>query len=177
MPFFSKLSRKVAFSSFLLRGNMRIGSPGGPLCSIMFRWTQPQRDKCWLHPDDPDNKQLAPMQMCIGFAVPFMAQWYLGCYMVQAHRTLRLWIPCPFQGGEETGVPYLVVERGMSRVLHRNNLIKLHSATFAACVSRLLLIGSCKLSFPFMVPPTVAFPHLGCVTNVPRLIPNERVPP
>src|SRR5215469_7998900 len=35
-------------SSASHRGN-RSSSPRSPLCSVLFRWTQPQRDMHWLH--------------------------------------------------------------------------------------------------------------------------------
>ena len=36
-------------SSSSFRGARRIGSPGGSMFSVMFRWTQPERDMRWLH--------------------------------------------------------------------------------------------------------------------------------
>src|SRR5713226_3881175 len=35
--------------SFLRRGNTKINSPRSLVFSILFRWTQPERDMCWLH--------------------------------------------------------------------------------------------------------------------------------
>ena len=58
-----------------------------------------------------------------------------------------------------------------SHDLQRNSLMGRQSKMLAVCVSRLFVTGSCKLNFPSLVPPTMALPHFGCVTSVPRLIP------
>src|SRR5215470_13357046 len=86
-------------------------------------------------------------------------------------------MPHPLQGREEEGISYVVGNRGASRVFHRNSLISRQSATLADWVSRLPVCASCRLSFPSIVPPTYALPHVGCLTRVPRLIPSESVPP
>src|SRR5258708_16327620 len=91
--------------------------------------------------------------------------------------TLWVGIISHYSAGEEASVPFLAVARGASRVFQRNSLISRQSATLADWVSRLPVCGSCRLSFPSIVPPTYAFPHVGCLTSVPRLIPSESVPP
>ncbi len=90
---------------------------------------------------------------------------------------LRLWVLLSFQteGGDRRS--FLWAERGTSRVLQRNNLIKVQSVPFADRVKRWFVSGWWKLSLPWVVPPTVVLPHFGCLTSVPRLMPSESVPP
>src|ERR1700686_1143256 len=128
-----------------------------------------------------------PLKACVDVELLLSAYVYCCCDVFDdlkiassrtPHQTSACGYPCPCRHGEEAGVPFSRVERsGTSRVLHRNNLIARQSLTFADCVSRLFVCGWCSESRPCMVPPTVALPHLGCLTNVPRLIPSEIVPP
>jgi len=92
------------------------------------------------------------------------------------HRTSASGDPCASaRGGKKRSLfgagDAGIDARGTRFVLHRNTFRGLQSMTFADCVSRLFVEGSCRLSLPSIVPPTVAFPHLGWITSVPRLIP------
>src|SRR6266849_407893 len=137
----------------------------------------------FVRSQDAHNRQMMKLvlsqQVCCMAECVFRRNGYqFGCHnFTNDHKTLCLRIPRAFQAGEEAGAPYLAVSPGTSRVFHRTSLIRRQSATLADWVSRLPVSLSCRLRCPSIVPPTYAFPHLGCLTSVPRLMPCESVPP